>query len=288
MHLSKETLLIIKKALNEDINTKDITTCLTIPEGLKGQGIIIAKEKGILCGIEIAEEIFKSLDTEISFKNFKKDGAFVEKGEKIAKITGNLRTVLTGERVALNFLSMLSGISTVTKKFVDKVRGTNVKILDTRKTTPNLRNLEKYAVSTGGGLNHRETLFHGILVKDNHLKASGCIINSKLDKKKVAAMIANIKKNTSIKIEIEVENISEFIIVADNHPNIIMLDNFTLPDLIKTIEKRNKSYPDILLEASGGITLKNVKKVARAGIDFISIGMLTHSTQALDFSLDIL
>lgn len=287
MHLTKETLILIQKSLDEDIGIKDITTCLTIPEGLKGQGIIIAKEKGTLCGIEIAKEIFKTLDQEISFKSFKKDGALIEKDEEIAKITGNLRTILTGERLALNFLSLLSGISTSTKRFVDKVRGTKSKILDTRKTTPTLRSLEKYAVKTGGGTNHRETLFQGILVKDNHIKALKCLNNGKLDKKKISAIINKIKSNTSIKIEIEVETMAEFIIVAENKPDIIMLDNFTLPNLIKTVEKRNKCYPNILIEASGGITLKNVKKVARAGVDFISIGMLTHSPKALDFSLDI-
>ena len=287
MHLTKETLGIIQKSLDEDIDKKDITTCLTIPELLKGQGVILAKEKGVLCGIEIAKETFKLLDKEISFKSFKKDGASIGKNEKIAQITGNLRTILTGERVALNFLSMLSGISTSTQLFVDKVRGTDVKILDTRKTTPTLRSLEKYAVKTGRGTNHRETLFHGILVKDNHIKALKCYKNGKLDKKKIADMISKIRANTKIKIEVEVENMAEFIIVAENKPDIIMLDNFTLPNLIKTIAKRNKCYPKILLEASGGITLKNVKKVARAGVDFISIGMLTHSPKALDFSLYI-
>ena len=173
MLLSKNIQSVVSNALKEDVSKGDITTFLTIPSQLKGKGVVIAQENGVLCGIEVIRAVFKQLDKQMKFKALKKDGSIFKKGDKIAIIQAKMRTILTGERVALNFLSLLSGVATLTKKFVDKTKGIKVKIKDTRKTIPNLRKLEKYAVRVGGGYNHRISLSDGMIVKDNHLKDVG-------------------------------------------------------------------------------------------------------------------
>jgi nicotinate-nucleotide pyrophosphorylase (carboxylating) len=285
--VTKEIKRIIKSALKEDIGTKDVTTSLAIPGDLKGQAVIIAKQDCILCGVEIAKEVFSQVDCKLTFKPFKKDGTRLKNNDKVAYISGDLAAILAAERVALNFLYMLSAVATLTKKFIDKTKGLRVKILDTRKTTPNLRSLEKYAVRVGGGSNHRSSLSSAILVKDNHLKAGGYVYKGRLNEKKICLLIDRLRKKTSLKIEIEVENLNEFKGVIKYRPDIIMLDNFSLKDLKVAVKFRNKNFPQVKLEASGGVNLRNVRAIARCGPDFISAGMLTHSPQAVDFSLEI-
>lgn len=287
MLLSKNIQSVVRNALKEDVSKGDITTFLTIPSQLKGKGVVIAQEKGVLCGIEVIRAVFKQLDKQMKFKALKKDGSIFKKGDKLAIIQAKMRTILTGERVALNFLSLLSGVATLTKKFVDKTKDMKVKIKDTRKTIPNLRKLEKYAVRVGGGYNHRISLSDGIIVKDNHLKAAGYIYRGRLNKQKFCRLISLLKKKSSLKIEVEVENLNELKGIAIYKPDIIMLDNFSVKNLKSAVSLRNKYYPKIKLEASGGVNLKNVRAVARSGVDHISIGMITDSPWAIDFSLDI-
>jgi len=279
---------MIKAALAEDMVKRDITTLLAIPANLKGKAEIIAKQNSVLCGIAIAKEAFKQLDRKIIFKPRKKDGNLVKAKEKVAIIEGNLRTILNGERVALNFLYLLSAVATTTKKFVNQTKGTNIKIMDTRKTTPNLRSLEKYAVRVGGGWNHRSSLSDAILVKDNHLKAGQCVYKGRLNENKISALIRRMRKKSSLAIEIEVENLAEFKGVIKYKPDVIMLDNFSLKSLKAAVNLRNKNFPKVKLEASGEVTLANVRAIAKTGVDFISSGALTHSSQPVDFSLDII
>lgn len=287
MSLNKIAKLIIQAALAEDIGKKDITTLTAIDANVKTKAVIIAKENGVLCGIEVAKFAFSQVSKKTAFKPLRKDGCFFKKDEKIATIVGYARDILGAERVALNFLSLLSGVSTATKHFVDKTKGTKAKIMDTRKTTPNLRELEKYAVRTGGGHNHRYSLHEGVIVKDNHLQAGKYLVRGRLDEKKVSELIRSLRKRTSHRIEIEVDTLAQLKGIIKYHPDIIMLDNFSLVNLKKAVNFRNKYFPKIKLDASGGINLKNVKAVARSGVDYISIGMITHSSCAIDFSLDI-
>jgi len=288
MLLTNNILTIIKKALKEDTGNYDITTNTIVPFSLKGEAQIIAKEEGILCGIDVAEATFRFLDKNIYFKPFKKDGSVFKTKDVIAEIKGRFRAILTAERVALNFLSLLSGISTTTKNFLKEIEGTKTKLMDTRKTTPNLRELEKYAVKIGGGWNHRKNLQEGIIIKDNHLKAANCIYRDQINENKIAEFISILRKNTTYKVEIEVENLKEFYSVIKQKPDIIMLDNFSLKDISTAVRYRNVYFPKIKLEASGRINLNNVKKFARKRLDYISIGLLTHSPSTIDFSLEIL
>lgn len=286
--LSREIKKIIKAALAEDIGSKDITTLLSLPRYIKGEAVIIAKETGVLCGIEIAAAVFKEADKRISFCCLKKDGSRLRNKERVAHIKGDVRSILTAERVAVNFLSLLSGISTATAQFVDKAGPCSVKILDTRKTTPGLRVLEKYAVRAGGGHNHRLNLETGVIVKDNHLRGGKFFINGSLDESKFDDLIKRLRRGTALKIEIEVENLLEFRSVMKYNPDVIMLDNFPAAAIKKAVDFRNKHYPGILIEASGGVNLKNVREIASCGVDFISVGNITHSAKALDFSLEII
>ncbi|MCF7887976.1 MAG: carboxylating nicotinate-nucleotide diphosphorylase [Candidatus Omnitrophica bacterium] len=286
--ITNKTKQIIKRALSEDKVSQDKTTHLVIAAKEKGKAVIIAKEKGILCGIEVVRFIFKEIDKKIKVRFFAKDGDRVTKDKKIATLSGNLQTILKAERVALNFLSLLSGVATTAALFVDKVKKTKVTIKDTRKTTPGLRELEKYAVLTGGGKNHRYNLAEGIIVKDNHLKAAA-IVNKKnrVNHMRLEATLKNLRRKTKFPIEVEVETFQEFCEVAKYYPDIIMLDNFSKSNLVKAVSYRNKHFPKIELEASGGISLKNIKRVASTGVDSISVGSITHSPKALDFSLEL-
>jgi nicotinate-nucleotide pyrophosphorylase (carboxylating) len=288
MRLDRKIRIIIKTALQEDIGREDITTLFVIPYHFKTESIIIAKEKGVLCGINIAKAVFNERSKNVIFKALKRDGDIFKKNEKIAYIKGDARVILSAERAALNFLSLLSGIATGTKIFVDKTRGTNAKILDTRKTTPNLRILEKYAVRMGGSYNHRKSLVDAILIKDNHLRAGKFIRHGKLDEIRMAKCIAHVKTLPVVKVEIEVETVEEFKKVIKYKPDVVMLDNFRPKEMRKAVKWRNRYFPKVKLEASGGINLQNIKKIAQAGVDFISIGSLTHSAKAIDFSLEII
>jgi nicotinate-nucleotide pyrophosphorylase (carboxylating) len=205
----------------------------------------------------------------------------------VIEIYGRLTSILSAERVAVNFLSRLSGVSTTANLYVNKIAGTKAKILDTRKTTPGMRLAEKYAVRMGGGSNHRVGLYDGIIIKDNHLKAARLLIRGKLDDKKLLTIMGRMKRSLKIPIEIEVESLREFNLIIKYNPEVIMLDNFNIGMLKKAVEFRDNNYPNVKLEASGGINLKNVRAAALTGVDFISIGCITHSPKALDFSLEI-
>lgn len=278
---------IIQSALAEDIGKADITTLYTVSPRLKGEAIILAKENGIVCGLDIVKQTFHSKDKTIKFQSRCKEGSLCRLGMPVARVSGNLQSIINCERVALNFLSHLSGIATATYHFVQKVKGTKVKIKDTRKTTPNLRVLEKYAVRIGGGHNHRMCLDDGIMIKDNHLRAGKYVYQGKLDHEKIEKIITALKKLPQ-QIIVEVENLAEFQTIIPHKPHVIMLDNFSLADIKKAVVIRNKSFPKVQLEASGGINLANVKAVAACGVEYISIGSITHSSKAIDFSLEIM
>ncbi len=265
---------IISMALNEDVGTGDITTETTIPAEKVAYGRFIAKEDMIICGLEIAELVFHMVDKEIQLKASVKDGDFVKKGDCIATVSGNARNVLTGERTALNLLQRMTGIATRTNEAVKCVEGTNAKIADTRKTTPGLRVLEKYAVRVGGGTNHRFNLADGILIKDNHIAVSGGITNAVKNARKIAPH--------TLKIEVEVENEQMLHEAINAGADIIMLDNMTNEEMKKCVEITNGRA---LLEASGNMGEKDLKSVAMTGVDLISIGALTHSVKAADISL---
>lgn len=265
---------LIKNALLEDIGTGDITTISTIPEDKKIKGNFIAKEDGIICGLFIVLKVFEIIDKKIELKTFYKDGDFVKKGEIIASINGQARGILTGERVALNFMQRLSGIATKTYELTLKVSGTNAKITDTRKTTPGLRVLEKYAVKCGGGVNHRFNLSDGVLIKDNHINAAGGIEN--------AVLFARKNAPHTLKIEVEVENMEQVEKALDAYADIIMLDNMNYDEMKNAVSFINKRA---LVEASGNMGEKDLFLVAQTGVDLISIGGLTHSVKAMDISL---
>ncbi|MBU0709669.1 MAG: carboxylating nicotinate-nucleotide diphosphorylase [Candidatus Omnitrophica bacterium] len=274
---------IVKNALKEDIGSGDITTNSIVPGSKVVKAVLLAKEDCVVCGLGTFLLALRSLDKNIKFKNLVSDGDWVKKGKQIARISGCARAILTAERVALNFFSHLCGISTITRKYVLAVKAYKAKILDTRKTIPGLRILEKYAVRIGGGFNHRSSLDEMLLVKDNHLKVLGSRFWA-------LGFGKNIK---GIKTEIEVKRLSEFSKAMKLQPDIIMLDNMSIEDMKKAVKIRNSLLPKTCnltpqLEASGGVSLKNVRKIASAGVDLISVGELTHSAPSVDISLEIL
>lgn len=265
---------IITLALNEDIGTGDITTLSTIPADKTALGRFVAKEDMILCGIDLAAHIFARVDPSIELKANFKDGDAVKKGDVIAVVSGNAQNVLTGERTALNFMQRLTGIATRTHASVAEVAGTNAKITDTRKTTPGLRVLEKYAVRVGGGTNHRFNLADGVLIKDNHIAVSGGIQNAV---KNARAVIPH-----TLKIEVEVETKEQLAEALDAGADIIMLDNMSndlMRECVGIVAGR------ALVEASGNMGEKSLREVAETGVDIISIGALTHTVKAADISL---
>jgi nicotinate-nucleotide pyrophosphorylase (carboxylating) len=267
------TVEIIQRALKEDIGSGDLTTLSVVPDDYIAHGIIIVKENGIIAGLEIAQRTFTHLDKRIQFKHYCLDGETVSCGTVVAEITGAGKSVISAERVALNFLQRMSGIATHTRKIVDLVSGTKARILDSRKTAPGLRILDKWAVRLGGGYNHRSGLYDMVLIKDNHIAAAGGI----------GEAISRVRScYPDIIIEIEVKNLDELAEAAHYKPDRIMLDNMDLTTLKESVTFINGSIP---LEASGNITLQTVADVARTGVDFISIGALTHSVNALDISL---
>ena len=265
---------IITLALNEDIGTGDITTLSTIPADKTALGRFVAKEDMILCGIDLAAHIFARVDPSIELKANFKDGDAVKKGDVIATVSGNAQNVLTGERTALNFMQRLTGIATRTHASVAEVAGTNAKITDTRKTTPGLRVLEKYAVRVGGGTNHRFNLADGVLIKDNHIAVSGGIKNAV---KNARAVIPH-----TLKIEVEVETKEHLAEALDAGADIIMLDNMSndlMRECVGIVAGR------ALVEASGNMGEKSLREVAETGVDIISVGALTHTVKAADISL---
>jgi nicotinate-nucleotide pyrophosphorylase (carboxylating) len=271
---------IIDRALAEDLGKGDVTTEALIPGDQQGTGFIVAKKEGILAGTEAAKQVFHRVDPELKVEVLLEDGAIVKPGSRVAKVSGSIASILKAERLALNFLQRLSGIASETNRYVVRVEGLPVRIMDTRKTTPGLRSLEKYAVKVGGGENHRMNLGDGILIKDNHLAA---LRSQGLNIKEI---IAKARQNAPqrLMVEVEVGSVSEALETVEAGADIVMLDNMGLEDMRKAVESiRGRA----LIEASGGITLDNVRAVAETGVDFISIGALTHSAKALDISLEL-
>ncbi len=265
---------IIKNALEEDIGWGDITAASTIPADRLISGRFLAKDKAVVCGIDIVRRVFALIDPDVSIKVLHKDGSEVGKGDVIAEIHGNARSVLAGERVALNFLQRMSGVASRTRDCVRQVKDTKAQITDTRKTTPGLRVLEKYAVRTGGGKNHRYNLADGVLIKDNHIRAAGGV--------RAAVEAARAVIPHTLKIEVEVEDFAmiEEALACDS--DIIMLDNMSARDMKKAVELIGGRA---LVEASGNMGDKDLKEIADTGVDIISIGALTHTIRSADISL---
>jgi len=263
---------IINDALLEDIPTIDITTDNLFTDEVS-EGVFIAKEDGVLSGIKVMKRVFELLDDTVYIKVINVDGAKVEKGDLIAIISGKTKSILKGERIALNLMQRMSGVATLTRSFVDKIKNDHTKILDTRKTTPNLRVIEKQAVLDGGGINHRFSLSDQVMIKDNHIKTAGSITR--------AVEIIKSKVDQSIKIEVEVENYDMFLEAIETDCHIIMLDNMS-NELMRKCVLNNKGK---LLEASGNMTVDRITDVADTGVDFISVGALTHSYKSMDISL---
>jgi nicotinate-nucleotide pyrophosphorylase (carboxylating) len=267
---------IVQSAIEEDVGATDITTAAALTGEETGKAVAVAKSDVVVAGIDVFRETFLFLDPGMKFKGCCKDGDVVEKGGCIAEISGNLSSMLTAERVALNFLQRMSGIATLTRRYVNEVKGTRANILDTRKTAPGLRYLDKYAVRIGGGHNHRFGLYDGVLIKDNHIAAAGGI-------SKALARVRGRLPHT-LKVEIEVKNLQELEEAINSGADVIMLDNMSLEDMGKAVTVTGGRVP---LEASGNVTIANVRKIAETGVDFISVGALTHSVPASDISLKI-
>lgn len=271
---------VVVKALEEDLGQGDITTESLISPQLMGKASLLVKSRGVLAGIQVAEMAFVQVDHSIRFDRLSQDGMPVEPGDRVATITGKVASILKAERVALNFLQHLSGVATETSKYVEAVSGTSAKILDTRKTTPGLRLFEKYAVKMGGGQNHRAGLGDQVLIKDNHLEA----LHS--EDITLGDAVRKARENTplTVTIEVEVETVKQAKEAVAAGADIVLLDNMSVDEMKRAV-KAVKGYT--LTEASGGITLDNVHAVAKTGVDFISIGALTHSARALDISLEL-
>ena len=266
---------IIKAALKEDMPEGDITSESIIPFEKESEAFILAKEEGVLAGIEVAKRVFEIINPEVTFKKNLEDGQAFGKDETLAKIRGHSISILKGERTSLNFIQRLSGIATTTRKFVQAVAGTKTKILDTRKTTPGLRILEKYAVRMGGGTNHRFNLSEMVLIKDNHLKIAGNISQA------VRKAKENVKEG--VKIEVEVTDLVDVKEAVQSGADVIMLDNMKMEEIkeaVKWVKGR------VTLEVSGKVDLRKVKEIASSGVDFISVGSLTHSYRSLDMSME--
>jgi nicotinate-nucleotide pyrophosphorylase (carboxylating) len=278
--VGKQFKRMVGEALAEDLGSGDVTTEALVPSELEGKAFILVKRDGVLAGIDVAKEVFRQVDPSLYFKALVKDGAKVRKGDVVATVEGKVAIILRAERTALNFLQHLSGIATETARYVDAVSGTKTIITDTRKTIPGLRLLEKYAVRAGGGRNHRLNLGDGVLIKDNHLAALR-ISGEGLGE---AVKQARERAPRAMKVEVEVESVKQAREALSAGADIIMLDNMNVKDMLRVV---GLVQGRALLEASGGITLDNVRSVAEAGVDLISVGALTHSAKALDISLEV-
>jgi nicotinate-nucleotide pyrophosphorylase (carboxylating) len=267
---------LIQIALEEDIGTGDVTTTAVLTGAEAGKAKAIAKADIVVAGIDVFREAFLFLDNSMQFTGSCEDGHRVEKGEVLTEISGLLGSLLTAERVALNLFQRMCGIATFTRRYVDEIKGTRAKILDTRKTAPGLRCLDKYAVRIGGGFNHRFGLYDGVLIKDNHIAAARGISHAL---NRVRGRFPH-----TLKVEIEVKNLQEVEEALISGADVIMLDNMTIEDMRKAVASVNGKVP---LEASGNVTLANVRQIAETGVDFISVGALTHSVPASDISLMI-
>jgi nicotinate-nucleotide pyrophosphorylase (carboxylating) len=261
-------------ALAEDVGEGDVTTEATIDADALGEAELVLKEPGVVCGLDVAEAVFRALDAELRFERLVEDGTLVGSATAVARVSGPLRAILTGERTALNFLGRLSGIATLTRRYVDAVAGTGAAILDTRKTTPGLRVLEKHAVAVGGGRNHRLGLDDGVLVKDNHLRAAGSI----------REVVDRLRAATHLPVEVECDTLEQVSEALAAGADALLLDNMRVDELRAAVSlARGRAR----LEASGGVSLDNVRAVAETGVDEISVGALTHSARSLDVSLEL-
>lgn len=278
--LNKDKLqAMIRMWLAEDEGDGDVTSLATVPEQHESIGIIHMKDEGIIAGLEVAEAVFRQVDSSLQFRALTEDGAKVERGDVIARVHGRTRSILTGERLALNLLQRLSGIATKTHAYVKAVEGLPVRLVDTRKTTPGLRMLEKYAVRAGGGHNHRFGLSDAVMIKDNHIKASGGI--------RAAVVRARQAVPHTMKIEVETESLEQVKEAVDAGVDIIMLDNMPPDQLAEAVQYIKSRSAAIVTEASGGVTLQTIRQIALSGVDVISVGSLTHSVMSLDISLDL-
>ena len=265
---------LIQRALDEDMGSGDLTTTALLTGEEAGVAQAISKDDIVVAGIDVFREVFYTLDPSLSFEAHLLDGRAARKGDLIASISGSLKSILLAERVALNFFQRMCGIATLTRRYVEEVRGSGAKILDTRKTTPTLRDLEKYAVKAGGGTNHRFGLYDGVMIKDNHISAAGGITQAV---RKVAGTIPS-----EMKIEVETKNLQEVAEALAAQADIIMLDNMGTAEMKEAVSLIGKKA---LVEASGNVTLLNVREIAQTGVDCISVGALTHSAPAADISL---
>lgn len=266
---------IVARALAEDIGQGDVTSLATLPKGLTQTFRFVAREELVVCGLDVVAQVFRTLDKSVKFSPKVKEGAKVKKGVVIAEVKGKVASILTGERAALNLMQRLSGVATVTRQYVDAVKGTRAIILDTRKTMPGMRVLDKYAVRTGGAENHRMRLDDGVLIKDNHILACGGV-------KQAVASAKNYLKGR-MKITVECDTLPQVKQALAAGADRLLLDNMSPAELKKAVAQVNGK---VKLEASGGVTLKNVRAVAKTGVDYIAIGALTHSVRAVDIGLD--
>ena len=270
---------IVEFALEEDTALGDITSELTVPVGRAARGILLAKSDGVISGLSVVREVFRQVDPVVRFEPLLEDGDRVTRGDRIAHLAGSARSILKGERVALNFLQRLSGVATTTARYVEATRGTEARIIDTRKTTPGMRLLEKASVRHGGGHNHRIGLGDGILIKDNHLAAIG-------GPERIARAVSAARAGAAhtLRVEVEVTSLAELEQALAVRPDTVLLDNMTVEEMSQAVRL---TAARALLEASGGITLESVRAVALTGVNLISVGALTHSSRALDISLEI-
>lgn len=277
--MSKDMDSLIRAALEEDVGPGDVTTLATIPEGMVMQAAMVARKPLVVAGLPVVERVYQSLDPAVSLEHLAADGQAIKAGEVLLQVRGPARPILSGERVALNFIQRLSGIATLTAQYVAEVAGTKARILDTRKTTPGWRRLEKYAVRCGGGQNHRFGLFDMVLIKDNHLAALGHERPNP-----VAAAVQRARQQyPGLKVEVEADTLEQAVQAAEAGADIILLDNMTPEQLREAAGRVGKRA---LTEASGGVNLGTVRALALSGVDYISVGALTHSAVAVDIGLD--
>ena len=291
----EDILDIVESALAEDLRsptlalTEDLTTYWTIAPNTRAEAQIVAKQQGVVAGVDVASTVFKRLDPSMQCTYRATDGSMVNVGDNVIEIKGFAHPLLTGERTALNFLQRLSGTASLTQKFVEAVHGTGVHITDTRKTTPGLRRLEKYAVCCGGGVSHRSGLYDAVLIKENHAAAAGGVVASVLLAREQLRSANQGKKSDHIRIMVEARNLAEVtkLVAMENflRPDRILLDNMIKDQIQEAVSIIRPADPPIEIEATGGIDLDNVRDVATTGVDLISIGALTHSAPALDLSL---
>jgi len=277
MSLPADAVALIEAALAEDVGAGDFTSLWTVPDDRRAVARIVAKAPGVIAGSEVAAEAFRRVDPSLTVEVIAADGTAVEPGEVVMRVEGSARSILTAERAALNFLQQLSGVATVTRRYVDAVRGTGARVIDTRKTTPGMRLLEKAAVVAGGGANHRVGLYDMVMIKDNHIAASGGIT--------AAVRAVRARNDRGLRVEVETTTLDEVREALAVGVDRIMFDNMTPELMAEAVDVVRSADPRPETEASGGITLETILPFARTGVDFISVGALTHSAPALDLSL---